>query len=55
MGDERFGIDLTFRDKAQRFFTIAAVHAAGLEGEVFCRTFPAAAGRGRIRAEPIHR
>ena len=35
VGDERFGIDLAFCDETQRFFTIAAVHAAGLKGEVF--------------------
>ena len=35
MSDERFGIDLTFRDKAQGLFTVAAIHAAGLEGKVF--------------------
>ena len=39
MGDERFGIDLAFCDETQRFFTIAAVHAAGLKGEVFAVHF----------------
>ena len=35
MGDERFGIDPAFCNETQRFFTVAAVHAACLEGEIF--------------------
>jgi len=40
MRDQGLGIELALGNKLQRFLAVAAVHAAGLEGQIVARFEP---------------